>query len=387
MKRRAKVMWFLAVIGCGTLFAILHNASQEPDLLGRAHFVATGNQWKSSDSFTLVSDSRLLCQPDFRYNPGPQSSLFWFDTETKAASYDPALQARVDGAYRISPDLKWILSGNLSNIWRERLSYDLVPMDGGTTTRHQVDSNFMGVKWCLDSRHWIEFSGGHVAPPGTSPENSISYPMEIQHVAIRSLDDPQRMRKVEISPKSLLREPSLLGDEYSYRNMLVLSPDRFLTWRRMPFPSPSPDIVVREMDLQSPNPLHKYILTPPGRRFMTQLVPSPHGDRFPWKLREPLVPNPFVSKVLRRLFNGQTYGYASGSSRMSLWVSQIDGSEMHELGVMPPTANRMVTLGQYDTDSGEIFGDRSLFRLLRWLPDGKHVSFTYKYDLYTVSTE
>ena len=95
------------------------------------------------------------------------------------------------------------------------------------------------------------------------------------------------------------------------------------------------------------------------------------------------------SKLLRQRaeYERRTHLHYFGSSRASLWVSRIDGSGMHEIGAMPPQMVLQNQGGPSDMETGEHLWGPPVPRLIRWLPDGKHVSFVYKGDLYTVSTE
>lgn len=388
VKHRAKALWLLAAIGFGTASLSVCCLSQEPDLLRRARFVATGDQWEFPENYTWVSASRQFCKRGYSYKRVVQAGLFWFDAKTKTVTYDRGLKALVEeySGAELSPDHKWLLSGIIRKHdvphQEPRFFYDLVPIHGGSTIRREIDSHFMGVKWCLDSRHWVEFTGKHVASPGSPVGiNMSSQPMEIQRVAISSIDGPGRMRTIEVSPRSLLRVPGVLGSRQNpFYEMLVVGMDRFLTWTPQTYPSAN--IVVREISLQGAKPLHKYVLTPPRKHYLIQLIPSLDGKQFLWKLSEGIKATPAEAAEYER----RTHLHYFGSSRASLWVSRIDGTGMHEIGAAPSSVNPMEYGGRTDPETGEP-NENPVPRLIRWLPDGKHISFAYKRALYTVSTE
>jgi hypothetical protein len=88
---------------------------------------------------------------------------------------------------------------------------------------------------------------------------------------------------------------------------------------------------------------------PPSIAAIDDMVVSPRCDHVAWKL------------------------FARERPWAGLWVSRLDGSDMHEVGGVPIT--RPLTL----TDR--------LFYDIQWRPDGKYLSFVYEDSLYVIPAE
>ena len=101
---------------------------------------------------------------------------------------------------------------------------------------------------------------------------------------------------------------------------------------------------------------------------------SPQGDRIAWPLlqKNDTLP-PYLDFLHRRIpaFNPQS------TPKFSLWVSRIDGTQMHEIGALPIRPEKEYSGVVIDDVPDQIY----------WLPDGKHLSFWLKGTLYTVPAD
>ena len=107
--------------------------------------------------------------------------------------------------------------------------------------------------------------------------------------------------------------------------------------------------------LHASTALQRWTVHLPGRAY--EIAVSPKGDRIAWLL----MPN----------LKGRPRNVQRGAA--SLWVSQLDGSRMREIG-------------SAGTDVRQRSAP-SLLMQLRWLPGGKRLSFLYNGALYTVPTD
>ncbi len=386
---RRKAGGLAVAVGVVAILMMGRSPLEEPNLLRRAQLVATRQQWQSGGQYGWLSNRELLFQRSWISSDLPQSGFFRYDVDTKTATHDDKLTDALKSGYsmRVSPDGKWLLSGIMSRYdarqKKEQSFYAVIRIADGTPVRRFVEDGFITTAWCGDSRHWMEFSGRHVAPPGTVPPvNMNAQPVSVQRVGIGCIDAPERMQMTDIAPNSLLRKPGLTSAwNYSPGRIAVLDPNRLLIWERQPYPSRS--IVVQEIGLQSATPAHSYVLTPPGKRGIVHVEFTAKGDRVGLKLAEHFEDNGLFS-YLRALLHLPIS--SPGASRQSLWVSRVDGSDMREVGAAPDQRIPMSGSGPIDEDGEHLRGPSSP-RQLRWLPDGKHLSFSYKDDLYTITAD
>lgn len=94
---------------------------------------------------------------------------------------------------------------------------------------------------------------------------------------------------------------------------------------------------------------------------------SPGADRIAWRLGY-VPPPPFPAFIQRWLPLPRPLRLEA----VGVWVSRNDGTDMHEIG-------------HYSREPSE--KDRIAYHDLRWLPDGKTISFIHDDTLYSVSTE
>src|SRR5262249_25318985 len=101
----------------------------------------------------------------------------------------------------------------------------------------------------------------------------------------------------------------------------------------------------------------------PPNADIEEIALSPQGDRLAWKTN--------TWNDWRSALSAFTSGQPQGRNIIyAIWVSRLDGSGMRELG-----SERLTTAGG------------SPIEHLRWLPDGKSVSFVYNNALYTIPAD
>jgi hypothetical protein len=91
---------------------------------------------------------------------------------------------------------------------------------------------------------------------------------------------------------------------------------------------------------------------------------SPSGDRLAWACTQSYV-SPF--NLLLHRFLPQVS--IVPQQRFSLWISRVDGSQLHELGYVAAHDNQVV------------------ISQLLWLPSGKKLGFTYNDTFYTIPAD
>ncbi len=116
----------------------------------------------------------------------------------------------------------------------------------------------------------------------------------------------------------------------------------------------------RGTDIDNKIAVHRYEVRMPGRAYVEELTLSPQGDRIAWVLvREP---------KNKELF--------SGEGRGELWISRVDGSQMHCIGLLGKESQMWKHIDQMIHPF--IPTDYYDFPMqVRWLPDGKRLSFLY----------
>jgi len=98
---------------------------------------------------------------------------------------------------------------------------------------------------------------------------------------------------------------------------------------------------------------------------ISEVVLSPQGDRLAWRTQSWSDVKGALGDWLAGLFRHRTRDMRT---TCAVWVSRLDGTDMRQLG------SERLTRGE-EPD------------VLRWLPDGKALSFTANQGLYSVPTE
>jgi hypothetical protein len=127
----------------------------------------------------------------------------------------------------------------------------------------------------------------------------------------------------------------------------------------------SPSIQLAEYDLAAPSqPVRRVTIPMPADAEYGHIILSPQGDRLLWSMfARQAMP---LQEWLHRLFPS----YKPSLNLVIRWqVSRLDGSDMHEIGMIRVSRRN----GSYSNP--------------RWLPDGKRISFIHNNTLYTVPAD
>lgn len=121
-------------------------------------------------------------------------------------------------------------------------------------------------------------------------------------------------------------------------------------------------------------PVKKYTVHMPFKIFAKEMLFSPKGDRIAWPLMQyAATPSP-VDAWLHKLIPSFKL---PPKAKFGLWISHIDGSEMHEIGYVPLKPD-LINGGTMAEDAPNS---------IQWLPDGKRLSFQYKNNLYIIPVD
>jgi len=125
----------------------------------------------------------------------------------------------------------------------------------------------------------------------------------------------------------------------------------------------------------TPQSSHQYSVPIPRNLHFGSAKLSPRGDRIAWQFIDQGDTLPTLLVWLHRLI--PAFHPPPSKPKVSLWVSRLNGSQLHELGyVLVPTL-----------PPGSAVPWSMLFDHLSWLPDGKHLSFQHDDALYTVPAD
>jgi len=195
------------------------------------------------------------------------------------------------------------------------------------------DGDGAGTFWWLpDSRHWLECS---LQLPGYRLYD-VENPKDIQKVTMHA----DFMARIELAVRS---------------KQLLFYPEDGRTFQKPV--RRGMDVVSYALKRAEPRRFHPAIDID-GE--ITAFAFSPDGDHIAWLITQ--VPDSAPIRLLRRLLPAMTTPLQPSQS---IWITRLDGSHPHELGRIPIQSR----------ESSEI-GD------LRWLPNGKQVSYYHGSFLY-----
>ena len=267
--------------------------------------------------------------------------LFRYDIRTHTRRELKGLTKLVSCFYHsqmeISPDGKWMLwHGGTDG----KDTIDAATIDGrrhlqwpcGYYTRDVLN-------WTVDSRHWVDFH---------KKDTDDNFPSEAH---IHDVNARQKDTVLPIATGSL-------GDEYDARIQKTI-----VTLSSPNFEAVTPQLQVTEAQIGSRvTPIHQYTIRPPASMaslpnvdIMDGLL-SPSGDRIALLISYDAPPE-----------KGKPEQGISG-----LWICRKDGSDMRNLGDWSQDSN--------PNHIPELEG-------LRWLPDGRRLSFVYNNALWTVQVK
>ncbi|MCW3052332.1 MAG: hypothetical protein JWN14_1502 [Chthonomonadales bacterium] len=193
--------------------------------------------------------------------------------------------------------------------------------------------------WLPDSRRWLAWS-----------------PHADKHVLrLYSVDAPTG-------------EPVSLPMPDATTNLVGVTPDHLVVQTDAPFPpTTAKKITLATFGVYPNRAAVRSVSFPlPVTAEIDNVELAPRGDRLAWLLvdsrRSPLI------TMLIRLVPSLS-GRFPPTEGISVWVSRLDGTEMQEIGFQQTHA------------SGK---DTNVATDLRWMPDGKHLSFLMNNSLYSV---
>jgi hypothetical protein len=327
--------------GCGLLVALVCLAviplvivwyvSRPRDLLA-----VSRNLGSDADFDQWVSDTDYMTAPDqdnrhiiTRYNVVTGQT-------TRYRLAQPGIGRRIHSYTILSPDGKWLL-------WARFIKDVAIEVaTGKTRTWVEVgDERNVIPAWMPDSRHWV-----------TVPTLADGY--MIIHSVIPGEKD--------VRCKALYKwDGRLLADTR------VTTGGHLLSIEDPDYNLPRPVLTMHEYTLGATSQVVRVTKAPcPPLIENPTAVVSPSGDQIAWY--GPKKTDTRLQAILHRLLPliplpKQRVG--------AIWISNADGSNLHELGVLS------VTL-----DNDEFWNPNVL-----WLPSGKAISFEHEDGLYTVSVD
>jgi len=207
------------------------------------------------------------------------------------------------------------------------------------TGRSMAAPGPVGAVWLPDSRRWLSWTPG--------PDKYLLH--------LYSIDSPHGA-PVSVSTSETMSY--LVGVTPDY---LVVQTD-----------TPSPPSTAKRVTLTTfgvyPNSATARIVSfpLPVTAQISGLELAPQGDRLAWLLVDARR-TPFITMLIRLI--PSMSGRFPPTEGISVWVSRLDGTEMHEIGF------------QQTHSTGK---DTNVTTDLRWMPDGKHLSFLMNNSLYSV---
>jgi hypothetical protein len=329
--RRKK--WIAAFGGMAALFVLIGAlwATRSHRLLEHATRLADGSfrsyVWQSPDRLALLLQTDELEQRDMKSGARTLGSL----------------GAAIHGSHvwRASPDSIRLLTFDDGPAFyvvgpaeaeQKRVEFDGWGGDSMVT-------RLPGVAWLPDSRRWLALS------PSRSRQPLRLYSVDAPDSAAVTLPMPTAMT-----------------------NLVGVTPDlRVVQTDARPPDATATNIAVITFGIY-PNraPVHSSSFPLPVTAQIKDLELAPAGDRLAWLLVDARR-SPLVTMLVRLL--PTLGGRFPPTQGISVWVSRLDGTEMHEIGFEQTHA------------TGK---DTNVATDLRWMPDGKHLSFLMNDALYSV---
>jgi len=321
---------------------------QGPDLLDIAQKITRTDGWELPDN-TGVDTRPYMTY----YWPSNNKVLFFhaydgmlcqYDTVTgnERAFHKVSAMMRQDGNFKkqieISPDGQWILWEGDYDRQFGFTGYYGAKWDGS----HRFHIPYYAVfYWMPDSRHFLEVN---TYDPAKSDSN-----VPVQTL-IRSVEMPQNRRT---SSHMLLPFSNDL-QYYASQQLRFLPGNRLLNIVSQEIPGSRDQYTLDEYQVDAnPRRLHHWMPVLPNTVESTENAISPQGNRIAWVVI-PSAENP--------------------PTQAALYISRMDGSDLQEVG--------QLALPSFEEGTGPSF--TRFPHELKWLPDGKHLSFIYQDVLYTV---
>jgi hypothetical protein len=371
MKRIATTAWAWALIvlicSCRAL-ASPPSHDQRPDrgpLLTWAHRVPyVSDRWTPTHCFWLSNDRLLVFDPQWAevlppyeldLGNGAKHSIDAFNRKMKAEGYNFGGEDAVPvSSATLSPDHQWIIcfdedwSGLRSGLQREhaplphRALWWALRLDGTRAVTGYSDDPDMGVgAWSAQSDAWITFTHHY-------DQTLATY---------YSLAKPDQRRQIPIAPSPAMTDTTLEANFHDWNlPILNVSAQGHGILRTKKYHERPGVMDLFDVDLETGKaPTRHWVVRLPDGAQCYDVVMSLQGDRLAWLFAfKPPPPD------------------GSFASRMEIWKSRLDGGGMQRLGYQP-------------VDNGG--KDYVMLSDLRWLPDGKHVSFVTHISSVTALSE
>jgi len=298
----------------------------------KGQFLGPDFAWLSNDEYLYVGLDNLTL---FRYRLSGKVSTQLLKV-TGDRSWSCALQA--------SPDGKWLL-------WVKRTGHgkyhDLVSQEDYLTSLKDGHTHSLDVfegHWEPDSRHII---GRYFSGNGSEEPKVGIYDTRVHRV----------IQTVSISPKV----------SSSLYDLIPIPPKRLLECSQTDTLENTPLDISEYGGDKTLNLIREWPVKPPHNTTIEETRISPQGNRIAW-----LVESAYVDAGRAALHRWLPFFKAPSQPREELWISQLDGAGMRIVGQIPIRVRS---------------GNEVRITDLRWLPDGKHLSFSYEDALWTVSAQ
>jgi len=240
--------------------------------------------------------------------------------------------------WRASPDGRHLLAFERSGVFwvlerRELIQHrtDFESWDAGAMPPAGV--------WLPDSRRWLAWTPGHSKQP----------------LRLYSFDAPHG------TPVSVPAPEAMTG-------LIGVTPDNLVVQTDAPFPpATAKKITLATFGIYPNRTGVRTVPVPlPVTAQIHDLELAPRGDRLAWLLVDARRTT-FITMLIRLV--PSLSGHFPPTEGISVWISRLDGTEMQEIGFQQTHASGKNT--NVATD-------------LRWMPDGKHLSFLMDNSLYSV---
>jgi hypothetical protein len=347
LRRIKKWLFGLLLLSAG-IALMMKFIPRERNLLAQATKVANVSKWWNVTDFSLplyewLSDEVLFSHP----GPWLFSNTFTFDTrtgkQTPLTKLNAQIRSQQDGdvwVWELSPDRQWLL-------WTPQLSGKVraVRLDGLDLRTYELPGNpdpSTTLHWQQDSRHWLAEHYVEKRPyPLPFVSGDIDMPGETQAIPLseagRHTIPDTEVRQIQI-------------ESQGYVGLLPSGMPLYRIWRQQ---------LPEESQLE-------------------EVIADDSGQRLAWIFL--CIRQPAYSEWFRRLRPGYS---VPTQCRAELWVSRKDGTELHLVGYVVvdelSMSRKGVTLRLTVENEPPVN--------LRWLPDGKRISFVYKGGIYTVPVD
>ena len=239
----------------------------------------------------------------------------------------------------LSPNGKWLLWNEINHA-RGWLAHAVNIETLHTVTARLKNGTHEGF-WLTDSSGWIDMCGSW------SDGNELT---------IHQLEGNLTQRSV---PIVVTYASQFLGITH---NREVVATDTSLDRQSTPgIGQDSFDLYLTDLRASTPVAVKSTIPFPPRVKGHKPVL-SPDGSQIAWTCSRDSSPQSFFQRVLVRC------GIKQHSS-LEIWVGPVRGGQMRQIGYLN------------DDDSKEWFDK------LKWTPDGKHLSYLWNEDLWTVTVE